>query len=256
MILRTVPPEHTATIDVPAAAIDWPTFVAPIAVGVILWLVAEAVRWAIAKPRKRKARRMRIVGSVSQARMVLHRGIRDGVFSSAVRAERHSAAVPDDLRALQARYDDLTVEALMLFVPGEEEVARWVEAEFYTGFASVYAATSDLDRGDTWGLPFEADGFSYVLPREYKLLLWARGKNRYSPIYGWSGKPGDTTQHKYVIPNSDVNMSMLRAPITGWKSMPDAWLKNRYPAGGDVDSASEPDVTRLHRILRWPPTKG
>jgi hypothetical protein len=193
----------------------WGTIFAPLVVALIVWVVSSIRR----QREERRRRRRRILGLMDQARSLVFRGIRDGLYEQSWIEESLVA-----LQHLQERYDDLTVEALSRFEQGEEDVAHWTAIEFYAGFRDPLRYLDDRGiprRPDPDGWPlitYEAEGVDmgdemvgYLLPRPEMLVDWAEG--RPGPLFGTAEREGDVARHNIVRPNSDSAMDMLRAPV-------------------------------------------
>lgn len=125
------------------------------------------------------------------------------------------------------RYNELTIEALDMFVPGEEDEAFWAAVEFHSGFRDplrfMYEARMNADPDGYPLLSFEMGGAvteegreveGFVLPRAGMLLRWAELRGD-GPFYGdhESFPDGDAARHNVVFPNTDVNVDLLSPPI-------------------------------------------
>lgn len=196
-------------------------FWAPLAVGAILWLVAEAFRSAIVLPAaRRRARRRHIITLMGRAESLMARAVWDGLYDRAWIEK--DLAVLDELRV---RYDDLTAETLDLFVRGEEQVAFWAAAEFYAGFfdplVTLHALETPRQAKDD-GQPLLRPLWGWDGPRADLLIPWAarwwpwvRGNTK-GPMFGdlTTGR-GDGFRHEVVRPNTEVPADMLLPFI--WK---------------------------------------
>ncbi|GAA3625925.1 hypothetical protein GCM10022200_05350 [Microbacterium awajiense] len=213
--------------DVPVGLIEF--FWAPLAVGVLLWIVAEGVRWVLATVRQRRLRRWKIVSLMGQAEALCLRAIRDGVMDAGYVS--HGA---QGFAQVRDRYDDLTAEALDLFQRGEEEVAFWAAVEFYAGWWSPHVLAEKLgvprlhptdgtlifqvSERTVLGAGVDETGspVSWTLARPDELVDWAdvmwpweRG-NAWGPRFGDLVTPADSSRHDIVTPNSDSAPDMLR----------------------------------------------
>lgn len=194
--------------------LDWSNFWAPLCVGVLLWLLAEACRAWLSRVGRRQARRRKIISLMGRAAAVQERAIREGDFDLAYSKDSRAP-----LAVARAQYDDLTARALDLFEPGEEVVAFWTAAEFY---ASWHAPTQRLREinapRDPKGRKLRDYGLDrgWVPARPELLAEWAQDRrpwntgNERGPRYADRLGAGDRTRHNIVIPNSDVNVDMMR----------------------------------------------
>lgn len=219
---------HFETVDPPQQVIElpdlWATILAPIAVGVLLWLAADWWRATQARKSEKLARRRRIVSLVGRARALAFRAIRDRLYEDA-----YITSSLKHLADVRREYDDITIEALDLFVEGEEEVAFWTAVELYAGFLDPldYLEQMGTPRGrnpkgwpllapDAEGEMTSGDGpmqrSGYLLPRAERLVGWASMKDP-GPRYGDLLREGDKLRHNIVRPNSDGSTDMLRPPI-------------------------------------------
>jgi hypothetical protein len=218
--------------DVASSA--WENIWAPLAVGVALYIVAEAVRgmwrFSVVRRAETQARRARIVGGLAQAKNITFRAVRDGLYE-----ESFLANSMQPLAETRRRYDDITEMTLALFREDEGLVAEWTAVEFYAGFLDPLYALEHLGvrAPDPEGfplLPLEAEGSlsnGYVLPRPDMLLGWSKMKTK-GPKYGNAETAGDATRHRIVPPNTDVNMDMIRPPVQTWKRERD--FPNEWPS--------------------------
>ena len=210
----------------------WATIFAPVLTSALVLLGAGGLGSLIRWHRDRIARRWQIVSIMGQATALLQRAVRDGQYEQAWIADSGSP-----LAAVLERYDDLTVEALTLFTPGEFEVAFWAAVEFYAGFLDPLLllesyATPRQPSADGFPLlsrdgegPSRAEwleGYgpagmlSYTFPRSADLLDWARGRGKGPRFAGDVFNPGgDDYRHYLVKPNSGVPGGMI---------LPPAWL--------------------------------
>ncbi|WP_141629945.1 hypothetical protein [Salinibacterium sp. PAMC 21357] len=181
--------------------------------------MTEIVRYILVRRREWIARRRRIVSGLSRAGVLIANAVRDGLYDE--------AWVDNSMKPLNGyreRYDDLTVETLDLFVPGEEGVAFWAAVEFYGAFRDPIArlAVEKTPRaGRPDGIPIV--GLSsglYLLPRTEMLLDWSIGR-AVGPRYVDLFSDGDHARHNTVIPNSDVNVDLLRPPV--WLDSTEYW---------------------------------
>ena len=219
-------------------------FWAPLAVGLILFLLAETVRLWWTAVGARPPRPPAIISLMGRAVALQARAIDDGRFDQAY-IERSFRP----LSKAREKYDDLTAQALDLFEVGEEVVAFWTAAEFYAGWYSPFEwltatrtprepresgepllSTNDLTPGWSPARPEELASWAQVR------WPWDRGNSR-GPRYGDLWSPGDKTRHAVVIPNSDVNVDMLRPFIL--------YLPN--PSGGPFKPPSKREAARLKR---------
>lgn len=191
--------------------------VAPLAVGLVLFLLAETVRHWLSTVGERRRRRRQIISLMARAVALQARAIDDRRFD---RAYIENSAEP--LSATRQKYDDLTAQALDLFEPGEDVVAFWTAVEFHAGWADPLHFLLDRDT------PREDPGPNgYLLTtnnlaggwraaRPELLAQWAQVKwpwdkgNARGPRYADIHTAGDISRHHIVIPNSDVNADMLR----------------------------------------------
>lgn len=225
-------------------------FWAPLLVGVLLWLAADAVRAGLNRRKARRERRLRIIGALNRADAMVFRAARDGQY---VRSWTEKSLEP--LRRVQERYDDLVVETLDLFEMGEEDVAFWVAVELYAGFLEpLYWLDAHAEEfGQDGGAPylnFEVRGMrlpdGWTPPRADMLLEWAGGGK--GPRYGDLFTSGDHARHLVVIPNSDVNLGMLRPPI---------WILARSAkAGGRASRKQDPPSATPAEIAECPRCSG
>jgi hypothetical protein len=188
--------------------------------GALLSVVAAGVRARIELVSARTSRRRRILSIMGRGDALLFRGLRDGVFD-----EQIHDAKSDRFEAMRKEYDDLTVQALELFEPGEERVAFWTMVEFYAGIADPllfgFALKERLPAGasvrlNTMGGSWGDDGLGEVdgfrLPRVEMLADWVGGG--LGPLYGTFEHPeGDSERHRVVPPNTDVIQDMLWPPV-------------------------------------------
>ena len=206
-----------ASTEVAIIADPWVrAFGAPILVGLTLWFIADRVRDFRERRAATRQRRLEIVGALDRARALVFRAVRDGDYERSWIGRN-----TDALKGLRERYDDLTVDTLNKFVPGEEEVAGWVAAEFYAGYHDPFYYLEALGvpheaPTDGWPyLPIEAQDtaapYGWTPPRSDMLLAWVDGGK--GPRYGDLYSAGDHSRHHIVKPNSDVNADMLRAPV-------------------------------------------
>lgn len=189
--------------------------VAGVVGGAALGLISAAISAWSRHVTERRLRRRRIVSLLGRAQTLAFRAVRDGIYEA-----EYFGAGGERFETFRQEFDQLTVEALDLFEPGEEDVAFWTSAEFYGGFWDplYFLRESKAVKDGDWPLlPIEAEGsteYGYILPRPNELVGWAE-RNHAGPFYGdlVSGVDGDRTRHRVVRPNSDVNMDMIRAPI-------------------------------------------
>lgn len=213
--------------------------------GAALGAMAAGVRRAIESRADRRTRRMKVVSLMDRARALAFRAIRDGVYEQ--QHQYRVQGVMPDFAAYRRAYEDITVEALDLFVEGEEDVAFWTEIEFYAGMADPFVYLDSLPplpqpQITTPRLPTEMQGvwvgsngetgiIGYLLPRPEELLDWAQYNER-GPYYGdlVDRLDGDKLRHRVVRPNSELP-DLIQAPI----------LLRRY----------RPDLSRQRDRPRW-----
>lgn len=194
---------------------------APLATGVIggalVSMLVGVTGWLTRTVVKRRARRRQIISLMGRAVALQARAINDGRFD---RTWIENSSEP--LASAHETYDDLTAQALDLFEPGEEVVAMWTAVEFYAGWSDPFHYLSDTgtprkNPGDGLRLlTTNSLAGGWVAPRPQLLADWARvrwpwdrGSAR-GPRYADLFTAGDMTRHHIVIPNSDVNVDMLR----------------------------------------------
>ncbi|MDQ1172940.1 hypothetical protein QE430_001247 [Microbacterium testaceum] len=148
------------------------------------------------------------------------RAVNDGRFD---RAWIQDSEGP--LSKVREKYDDLTAQALDLFEPGEEVVAFWTAAEFYAGWYAPLQflraiGTPRKASQDGWPLLTTNDlSGGWMAARPAELAAWAQvrwpwdRRNARGPRYADLFSAGDRSRHETVVPNSDVNVDMLRAFI-------------------------------------------
>jgi hypothetical protein len=216
----------------------------PLLVGLALWLLAEAARWWFGSVAGTRARRRKIISLMGRAVALQARAINDGRFDRAwIESSDRS------LSKVREKYDDLTAQALDLFEPGEQVVAFWTAAEFYAGW---YAPTEFLratavprkKATDGWPLLSTSDlSGGWMAARPAELAAWAQVRwpwdrgNARGPRYADHFSAGDKSRHESVVPNSDVNVDMLRPFIL--------YLPNEH--GGPFEPPSKREERRLAR---------
>lgn len=189
----------------------WTSIAAPIVVGVVLWGIAEWVRFISTRRRDNRRRRRQIVSNLVRADLLLKNAMRDGSYDDAYIADSMRP-----LARLRDRYEQLTAETLDLFEPGEEHVAFWVSVEFYAAFHDPLVRMKDggVDRERRAdGVPLaHPHGNYYLAPRHDMLLEWSLWR-AIGPNYGHRFQMGDRARHNVVVPNSDSAVGLLRPPI-------------------------------------------
>jgi len=191
--------------------------VAPLAVGLVLFLLAEIVRLWLSTVGERRKRRRQIISLMARAVALQARAINDGRFD---RAYVENSTEP--VSAVREKYDDLTAQALDLFEPGEDVVAFWTAVEFHAGWDDPLSylrekATPRKDPGPN-GYLLTTNNLSggWRAARPELLAQWAQVRrpwdrgNARGPRFADAHSAGDRTRHHIVIPNSDVNADMLR----------------------------------------------
>lgn len=210
------------TTDAAFWAAVWSGSLAGVIGGVVVGIVAGLVREGIEFRRAKRRRRTRVVSSLARARALIFQAINNGVYDDFY-LERDK----EPFRRFQDKYQDLTIEALDLFVPGEEDEAFWTAVEFHSGlvdpmrFLRETAAVPSpegfpllVHEGLGGVTPQGAEVTGFQLPRPGMLVEWAdlRGEG---PFYGdlVSGVDGDSVRHNVIFPNTDVNTDLLLPPV-------------------------------------------
>lgn len=200
----------------------WSGSLAGVIGGVVVGIVAGLVREGIEFRRAKRRRRTRVVSSLARARALIFQAINDGVYDN-LYLERD----PAPFAHFKDKYDDLTIETLDLFRPGEEDEAFWTAVEFHAGMRDPLRflhETKAVASEEGWPLlvheglsgvtPEGTEVAGFVLPRPGMLVEWAdlRGAG---PYYGdlVSGVDGDTARHNLIYPNTDVNTDLLLPPV-------------------------------------------
>lgn len=181
----------------------------------LAWLIGDVIVGSI---RRRRERRAQIMMLVARANLVAFRALRDGLFQQAWIEDSHQP-----LKDARAQYDDITAEALSMFVPGEEAVATWTAVELYAGWYDPFhylIRTGTSRAAPAPGEPPIMDSGSadrgVVLPRHGELAGWTatwRNGDYNGPRYGDMQSPGDFSRHEAFPPHTDVVTDMLQAPV-------------------------------------------
>lgn len=200
----------------------WSGSLAGVIGGVVVGIVAGLIREGIEFRRAKRRRRTRVVSSLARARALIFQAINEGVYDD-IYLERDRAPFAH----FKDKYNDLTIETLDLFIPGEEDESFWTAVELHAGMRDPLRflhETKAVASEEGWPLLFHegqvgvtpegAEVKGFLLPRPGMLVEWAdlRGPG---PFYGdlVSGVDGDAARHNVVFPNTDVNTDLLMPPV-------------------------------------------
>jgi len=116
---------------------------------------------------------------------------------------------------VRRRADNLTTEALALFVPGEEEIAWWTQVEFYAGLAEPLSL---LTRGEPL---LDEEGVVLFTPPRFAMLSGWAEKGLPGPRFRGQSDSApsqvDTAREDFVVPYSEAPEAMIWAPIVDWR---------------------------------------